>query len=307
MLASGRMVVAPFVLNALHARVAEEVGFGAVYMTGSGTSAEKGYADVGFLTQTEMVANARYIANAVSIPVVADADTGYGNAINVWRTVREYEDAGVAAIHIEDQSFPKKCGFFAGKQVIPADEMVGKLHAALDARRDPDFAIIARCDAYAVHGWEDTVARCRAYMDAGADMVFVDGIRTVDDLKSLRLRPCRVSPHVQRRPAAHPRRRGHGLQAHDMWAPPSGWCTKRWRDAFSELKEVGAVDPARYATRDDVSNLLGLPEVYEMERKYGVTPSQRTVATPLKGVSCSDKRALTARTGYPRMASILPR
>ena len=217
MLASGRMVVAPFVLNALHARVAEEVGFGAVYMTGSGTSAEKGYADVGFLTQTEMVANARYIANAVSIPVVADADTGYGNAINVWRTVREYEDAGVAAIHIEDQSFPKKCGFFAGKQVIPVDEMVGKLHAALDARRDPDFAIIARCDAYAVHGWEDTVARCRAYMDAGADMVFVDGIRTCRRPEGLRLRPCRVSPHVQWRSAAHPRRRGHGLQAHDMW------------------------------------------------------------------------------------------
>ena len=271
MLASGRMVVAPFVLNALHARVAEEVGFGAVYMTGSGTSAEKGYADVGFLTQTEMVANARYIANAVSIPVVADADTGYGNAINVWRTVREYEDAGVAAIHIEDQSFPKKCGFFAGKQVIPADEMVGKLHAALDARRDPDFAIIARCDAYAVHGWEDTVARCRAYMDAGADMVFVDGIRTVDDLKS-------YASDLAEFPRMY---NGDLLPTQDVEAMgyklmicgSTIWLVyKAVRDAFSELKEVGAVDPARYATRDDVSNLLGLPEVYEMERKYGVTP-----------------------------------
>ena len=126
MLASGRLVVAPFILNALHARIAEEVGFGAVYMTGSGTSAEKGYPDVGYLTQTEMVGNARYIANAVSVPVIADADTGYGNAINVWRTVREYEDAGVAAIHIEDQSFPKKCGFFAGKQVIPLRRWWGR-------------------------------------------------------------------------------------------------------------------------------------------------------------------------------------
>ena len=182
LLDSGKMVVAPFILNALHARIAEDTGFEAVYMTGSGTSAERGFPDVGLLTQTEMVQNARYIAKAVSVPVISDVDTGYGNPINVWRTVREYEDAGVAAIHIEDQLFPKKCGFFEGKQVIPQDEMVQKIRAALDARTDPDFTIIARCDAYAVTGWEDAVKRCRAYMEAGADMVFVDGIKTVDDL-----------------------------------------------------------------------------------------------------------------------------
>ena len=119
MLQADGMVTAPFCLNALHAKIAESVGFGAVYMTGSGTSAEKGFADVGLLTQTEMVANARYIANAVDVPVVADCDTGYGNAINVWRSVREYESIGVSGIHIEDQVFPKKCGFFAGKDVIP--------------------------------------------------------------------------------------------------------------------------------------------------------------------------------------------
>ena len=121
LLGSGKMLVAPFILNALHARIAEDTGFEAVYMTGSGTSAERGFPDVGLLTQTEMVQNARYIAKAVSVPVISDADTGYGNAINVWRTVREYEDAGVAAIHIEDQLFPKKCGFFEGKQVIPQE------------------------------------------------------------------------------------------------------------------------------------------------------------------------------------------
>ena len=269
MLSSGRMVVAPFVLNALHARIAEEVGFGAVYMTGSGTSAEKGYPDVGFLTQTEMVANARYMVNAVSVPVIADADTGYGNAINVWRTVREYEDAGVSAIHIEDQSFPKKCGFFAGKQVIPPDEMVGKIRAALDARRDPDFVIIARCDAYAVNGWEDTVARCRAYMDTGADMVFVDGINTVEDLKA-------YATDLTEFPRLYngdllPTQDVEAMGYRVMICGSTIWLVyKAVRDAFSELRQSGKVDPARYGTREDVANLLGLPGVYEMESKYGV-------------------------------------
>ena len=119
LLNSGSMVVAPFILTALHAKIAQAVGFQAVYMTGSGTAAERGFPDVGLLTMTEMVANAKYIAGAVDIPVSCDADTGYGNPLNVRRTVREYEQAGVAGIHIEDQLFPKKCGFFEGKQVIP--------------------------------------------------------------------------------------------------------------------------------------------------------------------------------------------
>ena len=269
MLAQGSMVVAPFVLNAMHARIAEEAGFDAVYMTGSGTSAEKGYPDVGYLTQTEMVANARYIANAVAVPVIADADTGYGNAINVWRTVREYEQAGVAAIHIEDQSFPKKCGFFEGKQVVPVDEMVGKLRAALDARSDSDFVIIARCDAYAVNGWEDTVARCRAYADAGADMVFVDGIRTIEDLKA-------YASDLSDLPRLYngdllPTQEVAAMGYQVMICGSTIWLVyKAVRDAFDELREVGKVDPARYASRDDVANLLGLPEVYRMERKYGV-------------------------------------
>ncbi|MEK7807269.1 MAG: isocitrate lyase/PEP mutase family protein, partial [Chloroflexota bacterium] len=184
MFASGRMVVAPFILNALHAKIAESVGFDAVYMTGAGTAAERGFPDVGLLTMTEMVANAKYVAGAVNLPVVCDADTGYGNPLNVRRTVREYEAVGVAGIHIEDQLFPKKCGFFEGKQVIPQEEAVQKIRAALDARTDPDFVVIARCDAYAVTGWEDTIKRCRAYVDAGADLVFVDGIKTVEDLRN---------------------------------------------------------------------------------------------------------------------------
>ena len=237
MLQADGMVAAPFCLNALHAKIAESVGFGAVYMTGSGTSAEKGFADVGLLTQTEMVANARYIANAVDVPVVADCDTGYGNAINVWRSVREYESIGVSGIHIEDQVFPKKCGFFAGKDVIPMEEHVQKVRAALDARRDsgglrhhrharmPSRATsmtVLRTDALAVNGWEDTVRRCRAYHDAGADLVFVDGVKTKEDLQNLRHGTSGRSQGLQRRrPRRHDGRgRRPRLQANARPATP---------------------------------------------------------------------------------------
>ena len=270
LLSSDKMVVAPFVLNALHAKIAESAGFEAVYMTGAGTAAEKGFPDVGLLTQTEMVQNARYIAKAVSVPVVCDADTGYGNPINVRRTVQEYEDAGVAAIHIEDQVFPKKCGFFEGKQVIPQDEMVQKIHAALDARTDPDFTIIARCDAYAVTGWEDTVRRCQSYIEAGADMVFVDGIKTVDDIKSyaedLKDLPRMYNGDLM--PTQEVDKLGYKL----MICGSTIWMIyKAVKDAFEELKATGQVDKDRYATRWDVANLLGLDQIYEMERKYGVS------------------------------------
>jgi 2-methylisocitrate lyase-like PEP mutase family enzyme len=177
------MVVAPFVFDGLQARLAERIGFEAIYMTGFGTAAARGLPDLGLLTMTEMIANVRALAQAVGIPLICDADTGYGNPLNVWRTVREYEDAGAAALHIEDQVFPKKCGFLAGKQVIPLKEMASKVRAACDSRRDPNFVIIARTDALAVNGWDDVVRRCEAYRDAGADLLFVDGIRTLDDLE----------------------------------------------------------------------------------------------------------------------------
>src|SRR3990170_9071628 len=182
MLRADGMVVAPFVFDALQAKTAEAAGFEAVYMTGFGTAASRGYPDVGLLTMAEMVANVRDLARAVGIPVICDADTGYGNAINVWRTVREYEEAGAAALHLEDQAWPKKCGFLAGKQVIAIEDMVPKVRAACDARRDQDLVIIARTDALAVNGWDDAVRRARAYREAGADLIFVDGIRTVEDM-----------------------------------------------------------------------------------------------------------------------------
>jgi len=270
MFASGQMVVAPFILNALHAKIAESVGFDAVYMTGAGTAAERGFPDVGLLTMTEMVANARYVAGAVKLPVVCDADTGYGNPLNVRRTVREYESVGVAGIHIEDQLFPKKCGFFEGKQVIPQEEAVQKIRAALDARTDPDFVVIARCDAYAVTGWEDTVRRCRAYIDAGADLVFVDGIKTVEDLRNYAadLRDLPRMYNGDLLPTQEVAAMGYKL----MICGSTIWLVyKQVRASFEELKRTGKVNPERYGTRWDVANLLGLEEIYELERRYGVS------------------------------------
>jgi 2-methylisocitrate lyase-like PEP mutase family enzyme len=269
LLASDQMIVAPFVMNALHAKIAQSVGFDAVYMTGSGTSAEKGFPDVGMLTMTEMVGNAKYIANAVDVPVICDADTGYGNPLNVQRTVREYESAGVAGIHIEDQMFPKKCGFFDGKQVIPSEEMVHKIHAALDARADPDFVVIARCDAYAVTGWEDTVRRCKEYNDAGADMVFVDGIKSEEDLQAY----AKDLPNLSRMyngdlfSTQEVAALGYKL----MICGGTIWLIyQQLRDSFEELKATGKVDTSRYGSRTEVADLMGLQEVYELERKYGV-------------------------------------
>jgi len=183
LLAGSEMIVAPFVFDCLQARLAVAAGFDAVYMTGFGTAAARGYPDLGLLTMSEMVANARAISQSVNVPVICDADTGYGNPLNVWRTVREYEDAGASALHIEDQVFPKRCGFLAGKQVIPMEQMVPKVRAACDARRDCNLVIIARTDALAVNGWDDVVRRARAYKEVGADLIFVDGIKTLDDLK----------------------------------------------------------------------------------------------------------------------------
>jgi 2-methylisocitrate lyase-like PEP mutase family enzyme len=270
MLNADQMIVAPFVLNALHAKIAESVGFEAVYMTGAGTAAERGFPDVGLLTMTEMVANAKYIANAIDIPVVCDADTGYGNPLNVQRTMREYEAAGVAGIHIEDQLFPKKCGFFEGKQVVPLEEHVQKIRAALDARTDPDFVIIARCDAYAVTGWEDTVRRCHAYIETGADMVFVDGVKTLDDLR-------RYASDLADLPRMYngdlaPTQDVAALGYKLMICGSTIWLVyKQVHEAFVELKQSGKVDPERYGTRWDVAGLLGLDQIYELERQYGVS------------------------------------
>ena len=177
LLESGQTIVAPGAFDPLAARLVEEAGFPAVYMTGFGTSAALiGRPDVGLLTMTEMAGNAGRIAACVDIPVIADADTGYGNPLNVIRTVGAYEAAGVAGIHIEDQVAPKKCGHMEGKQVIGAQEMAEKVRAAVEARAQPEFVIIARTDARAVEGLEAAIERGRLYRDAGADVLFIEAV-----------------------------------------------------------------------------------------------------------------------------------
>jgi 2,3-dimethylmalate lyase len=186
MFEAGEMVLAPGCYDPLGARVVEEAGFPAAYMTGFGSAASHlARPDVGLMSLPEMVDNARRIAQAVEIPVIADADTGYGNSINVIRTVREYEAAGVAAIHIEDQVMPKKCGHMEGKQVVPAREMAAKVAAAVAARRTPEFLIIARTDARAVEGLESALERGRMYVEAGADALFVEAPQSEAEIETV--------------------------------------------------------------------------------------------------------------------------
>ena len=193
-----QFVLAPGVYDGLTAKIAGAIGFDALYMTGFGTAASLGMPDVGLATLTEMAGNVARIVEASGLPVIADADTGYGNPLNVQRTVKAYERAGAAALHLEDQVFPKKCGFFEGKRVIPAAEHVQKIKAACDAHASDEFVIIARTDALAVTGWDDVVDRVHAYREAGADVVFVDGIRTRADLDAYIDRV--VRPGRRRRP-----------------------------------------------------------------------------------------------------------
>mgnify|MGYP006110949293 CR=1 FL=1 len=180
------IISAPGAYDCLTAKIIEQAGFPAIYMTGAGTSVARfGYPDLAITTETEMVSSARAIVATTDIPVIADADTGYGGILNIQRTIRDYEQAGVAGIHIEDQEFPKRCGHLNGKQVIEAHEMVPRIKAAVDARRDPDFVVIVRTDALAVTGWEDTIERCYQYIDAGADGLFVEAIRSREEAETI--------------------------------------------------------------------------------------------------------------------------
>src|SRR4029077_1790769 len=179
------MVVAPGAYDCITARLIERAGFDVVYMTGAGTAATLGYPDFGLVTMSEMVGNAARIAAAVGLPVIADADTGYGNELNVVRTVREYEVARVAGIHIEDQGFPKKCGHLDDKEIVPCEDWLAKIRAAASARRDPDFLVIARTDARAVLGFDEAVARGNAALGAGADMVFLEAPQTMEEVAAV--------------------------------------------------------------------------------------------------------------------------
>ena len=265
---TGDMVLAPFVYDGFTAMIAESQGAQAVYMTGHGTSAQIGLPDVGLTSMAEMVANLGYITEGVEVPVIADADTGYGNAINVRRTVREYENAGAAAMHLEDQVFPKRCGFFEGKQCVPMAEHVQKIRAALDARSEPDLVIIARTDAVAPNGWDDAIRRAEAYRSAGADLVFVDGIKTVDDMDIYTTRlveqglPCLYNGELL--PVPEVAKRGFKVM---ITGGGHALSYAAVRQALLDLKQGGGEgrDLEQFNT---ITSLLGLPEIYELEKRY---------------------------------------
>ena len=279
LLARPEPLAAPGAYDALSARLVEQAGFDVVYMTGFGSTASLvGRPDVGLLTGTEMVDNARRIAAAVDVPVIADADTGYGNAINVVRTVQAYEQAGVAGIHIEDQVMPKKCGHMSGKAVIPADEMVGKLRAAVAARRDPVFLLIARTDAAAVEGLGAALDRARAYADAGADVLFVEAPTSEDDIARVASELRGVAPLVfnwaeggrtPAMPLARIAELGFALVLFPIGTLLAA--TAGIRSLLATLRADGVPSAAMpdLPTFDGFTDLIGLPEIRDLEQRFG--------------------------------------
>jgi len=271
------IIVAPGAHNAFTAKIIEQTGgFQAVYMTGSGAAMSLiGEPDIGFLTMTEMVTQARNLANAVSLPVIADADTGYGNAINVVRTVKEFEKAGVAAIHIEDQITPKKCGHFEGKQVVSQNEMVGKIKAAVDAREDPDFVLIARTDARGVLGLEEGIKRAQAYVEAGADAIFFEAPQSLEELKII-VRSINAPLMVNMDEGTKTPLLTFG-ELEEMGFkivifPRSAPCAaaKTIQELMKLLKETGTTKGFlnRIVTFEGRNSITGLAKYKEMEKKY---------------------------------------
>ena len=261
-------VVAPFVFNALHAKIGQAAGFPAVYMTGFGVAAERGYPDVGLITQTEMVQASEYITRAVDVPVIADCDTGYGNPINTMRSVREYERAGVSAIHLEDQVFPKRDILFAGKELVPMEEHAQKIRAALDARSDKDFIIIARTDALSVEGWDEAIRRARAYRDVGADMILVDGITKKEDVqiyaKELGDMPLMFAAIPSHSSVQEVKSLGFKLI---ISGDTLGVLYPALKAMMEELRDTGNVEVP--LVRAEVGNLLGLDVINKLESEYG--------------------------------------
>ncbi len=283
LIAGPDIILAPGVADALNARLVAERGFNAIYMTGAGTTAVRlGMPDIGLLTMTEMVDNAARIVDASGLPLIADADNGYGGPLNVRRTIREYERAGAAAVHLEDQVLPKRCGHLAGKQLIPAAEMVAKIKAAVDARRDQDFVIIARTDALAVEGMEAALTRAGQYHEAGADMLFVEAPSARGELEAI---PKRLTAPVVYNMASSGKT--PFLPADEIAALgfklviyPNFLILAAMRAAarvLDTLRQSGTIAgmTGEMATFTEFFDLLGMDEVRELEERYGVPDDAR--------------------------------
>jgi len=275
-------IMAPGVADAMNARIVAKHGFEAIYMTGAGTTAVRlGMPDVGLLTLTEMADNAGRIADASGLPLIADGDNGYGGVLNVRRTVQAYERAGVAAVHIEDQVMPKRCGHLSGKTLVPCVEMESKIKAAVDARLDPDFMIIARTDAIGVDGFDAAMERAARYRDAGADMLFVEA---PGPAQLPLIQPKLATPLLYNMASSGKtpflgreeiERLGFKLIIYPNWIMLAA--IRAANHVLTTLKETGSIA----SLTDEVANfreffdLMGMPEVQAMEARYGVDESAR--------------------------------
>ncbi|NVM31230.1 MAG: isocitrate lyase/phosphoenolpyruvate mutase family protein [Candidatus Helarchaeota archaeon] len=271
------LIMVPGALDALTAKLVEEQGFDAVHMTGFGTSVSNfGLPDRGLITLTEMVQTASRMVDAITIPLIADAETGFGNPLNVVRTVKQFEKAGVAGLHIEDQVWPKRCGHMAGKSVIEVDEMVGKIRAAVDTRKNPNFVIIARTDALATHGFDHAIERCKIYAEAGADMLFIDGVKRMGHLKKipklLKDKPniVNMGPLTPNLSADELKKLGYSIAAYP------GICLVAkilaCREDLKRLKETGRQRDFIEIVQafPNFNEFLGDTRYSELERKYAV-------------------------------------
>jgi carboxyvinyl-carboxyphosphonate phosphorylmutase len=285
LLAGDAPLLAPGAYDALSARLIEQAGFDCAYMTGFGTTASLlGRPDVGLLGGAEMAGQVRRLAQAIDLPLIADADTGYGNAINVVRTVQDYEQAGVAGLHIEDQILPKRCGHMDGKQVVPVEEMVGKVQAAVEARRDPDLVIIARTDARAMEGLDAALARARAYRAAGADLLFVEALQSVEEIEIVarELADAQLvfnwAEGGKTPPLPYERLTELGFALVLMPITTLLASTRAMQAALAEIRIAGTPLPVldRLPAFDEFLDLIGLAEVRDLEMRFGLpTPAQR--------------------------------
>ena len=270
------IVRAPGAFDAWSARLVEMAGFPAVYMTGYGASASVlGKPDIGLMTMSEMARQAGNMASAVDIPLIADGDTGYGGVLNVMRTVREFEKAGVAALQLEDQVFPKRCGHMEGKQLISKEEMAGKIRAAVYARKSEDFIIVARTDARAVTGLKDAIARALAYAEAGADVLFVEAPQTVEEMEEITgvIKLPLIANMVEKGktpflPADELERIGYKIAIYPVSTLYAA--TRAMMESLRHLKEEGTTANCLddLVGFEEFNNLVGVEKMHTLEKKF---------------------------------------
>lgn len=271
-----KLLVAPGAFDGLSARLVEEAGFEAIYLSGGAVARSMGVPDIGLLTMSEVIERAVQVVSAVNIPVIADADTGYGNAINLVRAVREFERAGVAAVHIEDQVTPKRCGHLEGKEVISLAEMEKKLAAALASRSDPNFAIIGRTDARAIHGLEDAIRRGKSFARLGVEAVFVEAPESATELETIARSipevPLMVNMFKGGKTPLLPASRleAMGFRVAIFPSESQRAAIHAMREALTLLKRDGSTEAMddRLATFKERDRIVGLDEWQKLERRY---------------------------------------